>query len=150
MALYKAYMNYDGRGKFSTVAVKYITNHVLRLIYLADMQKRKAARKAISLETVVHNEDGHPVTLESLLASDEKDQTVEYVLEFCDTLRPAEQTVLIAILQGYKHQEIAKLIGCGRQNVSRIVSVITEKYADYENRPIPIKRQPSKKQKAAS
>jgi RNA polymerase sigma factor (sigma-70 family) len=86
-----------------------------------------------SMDDIVHENDGDPITLGDQLASNQ-DYSSIYVQEFLSTLPERDRQILKSRMDGATQQEIGERFGVTQVQVSRLIKKIGERLLDYNKK----------------
>jgi RNA polymerase sigma factor (sigma-70 family) len=101
------------KGKFSTLAIKFILNEIRNEF------RRRMTQSRTGDELSINEISGEDITYEDCIPGLPD-------VDYCDTdgmfkeLKPNERKVCDLLIQGFSQSEIARTLGCSTQNISKL------------------------------
>lgn len=126
IGLCRAADKYDcDKGTFSTYAVPAIQNEIRKEFR---NRQREDKLNAISLDFPIINDDGKELTTLLDTVIGQEDVGFVDVEGYYKTLTQVEKTYFDLLREGYKPKEVAEILGCTKQNVSRYIRRLKAKW----------------------
>ena len=131
LGLCKAAEKWDEkRGKFSSFAWKCIRNTIS-----LELRYRNKHKGILSLDYEYDDDEDGTTTLQDTIVGD-KDIAFSEFSDFAETLKPNQLKIIDLRQRGLSIEEVAKQLGCSRQNVwgcLRLVKRQWERYLDQKD-----------------
>lgn len=115
-ALWRTYGRYDGRAAFSTWAYRVAFNVAISF--------ERARRRRSRVEPV------ETATLEAMSGATparERDERLDFVRSFVDTLPPLDRALMLLYLDDYPYADIADVLGISPSNVATKINRIKDR-----------------------
>ena len=119
-----------------TYVLNEMSNEWIRHVGRKDSYKRNGISKTTSSNQILEDSDGNTIELQDLLPSNKTDWNI--ITEWIDvktrisTLNEEEKKLLGYVISGYRHHEIAKILGISRGYASKKIGILRRKLGGFQ------------------